>query len=82
MVANRIVPAGLPTEPACEQLDLFTDPEAEQRQQEALERERRRQQTILRIRDRYGKNAILKGKNFEPGATAIERNAQIGGHRA
>ncbi len=82
VVANRIVPAEAQSEPICEQLDLFTDPEAERRQKAEQEREQRRQQTILRIRDRYGKNAILKGKNFEPGATAIERNAQIGGHRA
>lgn len=81
VVANHIVPKREEA-PACEQLDLFTDPEAERRQQKLLERERRRQQTILRIRERYGKNAILKGKNFEPGATTIERNNQIGGHRA
>ena len=82
VVANHIVPAAAEAEPACEQLDLFADPEAERRQKEALEREQRRQQAILRIQARYGKNAILKGKNFEPGATTIERNGQIGGHRA
>ncbi len=81
VVANHIVPKREEA-PVCEQMDLFSDPEAERRQQEALEREQRRQQTILWIRERYGKNAILKGKNFEPGATTIERNNQIGGHRA
>lgn len=45
-------------------------------------RERRRQEAILKIRKRFGNNAILKGMNFEEGATAIERNAQIGGHKA
>lgn len=46
------------------------------------EKERKRQEAILAIRKKYGKNAILKGMNFEEGATAIERNGQIGGHRA
>lgn len=67
------------------QLDLFTDYEAiqakEQREQEALDKERRMQEVQLAIKQRFGKNAILKGMNFQEGATAIERNAQIGGHR-
>lgn len=45
-------------------------------------RERRRQEAILAIRKKFGKNAILKGMNFEEGATAIERNGQVGGHKA
>ena len=61
-----------------EQLDLFTQPVDES----AMEKEKRRQQTVLSIRKKYGKNAILKGMNFEEGATAMERNAQIGGHKA
>lgn len=67
------------------QLDLFTDYNAiqakEQREQEALDKERRMQEVQLAIKQRFGKNAILKGMNFQEGATAIERNAQIGGHR-
>ena len=59
------------------QLSLFDErPSAE------AERERRRQEAILAIKKKYGKNAILKGMNFEEGATAIERNSQIGGHKA
>ena len=69
-----------------EQLDLFTDYEAleKQRQDEeaALEREKKMQQTVLSIKKKFGKNAILKGMNFEEGATAKERNEQIGGHKA
>lgn len=57
-----------------QQLFLFEDTAAE-------ERERKRQEAILAIRQKYGKNAILKGTNFEQGATAIDRNNQIGGHR-
>lgn len=69
-----------------EQLDLFTDYEAllrqRQKEQEALAKERRLQEARLAIRKRYGKNAILKGLNFAEGATAKERNQQIGGHKA
>ena len=60
------------------QLDLFTEPVDEA----AMKKEKRRQQAVLSIRKKYGKNAILKGMNFEDGATAMERNAQIGGHKA
>lgn len=69
-----------------EQMNLFTDYEALRRKQEeekkALERERKLQQTMLDIKKKYGKNAILKGMNLEEGATARERNNQIGGHKA
>ena len=50
--------------------------------EDALEREHRRQKAILAIRDKYGKNAILKGTNFLEGSTARQRNAQVGGHKA
>ncbi len=69
-----------------EQLDLFVDYEAQKREREAkqaaLDKERRIQEAQLAIKRRFGKNAILKGLNFEEGATAKERNAQIGGHKA
>ncbi|MBQ4427883.1 MAG: DNA methylase [Oscillospiraceae bacterium] len=69
-----------------EQLDLFTDYEDLERQRQAeeaeLERERRMQHALLTIRDRFGKNAIVKGLNMQEGATAMERNKQVGGHRA
>ena len=68
-----------------EQIDLFCDYDTlrKQREQEKfmLERERRRQQVILDIKKKYGKNAILKGTSLEEGATARDRNRQIGGHR-
>ena len=69
-----------------EQLDLFTDYEALQKQraeeEAALERERHIQEAILTLREKYGKNAVLKGMNLEEGATTISRNKQIGGHKA
>ena len=73
-------------EPEYEQLDLFTDYEARQAKQEAearrLERERKLQEASLAIKKKFGKNAILKGMNLEEGATARQRNSQIGGHKA
>ncbi|MDP4089722.1 MAG: DNA methylase [Bacillota bacterium] len=69
-----------------EQLDLFTDYEAVQKRKKeedaALMRERKMQLAILEIKKKYGKNAILKGTNFEEGAMTMERNKQIGGHKA
>ena len=47
-----------------------------------LEKEKKLQQTLLGIKNRYGKNAILKGTNFVEGATMRERNEEIGGHKA
>lgn len=66
------------------QLDLFTDYDEEHRKEAAaadsIAREHRRQEAILRIKKLFGKNAILKGLNFEDGATQRDRNQQIGGH--
>ena len=71
-----------PKQQACEQLDLFTDYSAKEQEEQELLRERRRQQAVLSIKKKFGKNAILKGMNFEEGATARERNDKIGGHKA
>ncbi|WP_028521756.1 DNA methylase [Ruminococcus flavefaciens] len=83
--ANRVVPAESVRE-EFHQLDFFTDPEEEQRRREAEERELRRERSLqlamLDIKERYGKNALLRGANFRDGATARMRNQQIGGHRA
>ncbi len=73
-------------EPEIEQLDLFTDYEAlereRQREEEQLGKERKMQEAMLSIKKKYGKNAVLKGMNLQEGATAAQRNAQIGGHKA
>ena len=87
IVANHVIDeASVPAQPEVEQLDLFTDYEARNRQQAenaaALKRERSQQEAILSIKKKFGKNAILKGTNLEEGATAKDRNAQIGGHKA
>ena len=85
--ANRIVPASSVKEQEIyEQLDLFTDYAALRKEQEEekriLEREQKMQKAMLEIKKKYGKNAILKGISLEEGATARERNRQIGGHKA
>ncbi len=64
------------------QLDLFTDYDAQEQEEDDLEREKRMQEATLAIKKKYGKNAILKGMNLEEGATTIDRNRQIGGHKA
>ncbi len=64
------------------QLDLFTNYEKEEEDKAQKERERKMQEAMLKIQGRYGKNAILKGTNLEEGAMTIERNQQIGGHKA
>ncbi len=87
LTVNHVVDeSSVVTNTAPEQLDLFTDYEAlekkRQEEQAFLDKERRMQEAQLAIKRRFGKNAILRGLNFEEGATAKERNAQIGGHKA
>lgn len=65
-----------------EQLDLFTDYSAREAEIAAQKRDEDMQLAVLKIKHKFGKNAILKGMNFEDGATMRERNQQIGGHRA
>lgn len=87
ITANRVVKESemAPKEPY-EQLNLFTDYEAlkeeNAREEEALCQEREMQKALLAIKKKYGKNAVLKGMSLEEGATARERNNQIGGHKA
>ena len=68
------------------QMDLFTDWKRREKEQakeaEELEKEKHLQQAVLNIKKRFGKNALLKGISLEEGATAMERNRQIGGHKA
>ena len=78
--------AHAPVSELTEQLDLFSNYADQERQfaqeEQDADREKRRQHALLEIRRRFGKNAILKGMNLEEGATARDRNAQIGGHKA
>ena len=87
LTANHLTEeAHAPMKAPVQQLDLFTDYAAlaaeEEAQNAELAREKQVQQVLLNLKKRYGKNAVLKGMNLEEGATARERNRQIGGHKA
>ncbi len=87
ITANRILwEEDAPPPEESGQLDLFTDYAAiaarKEQEDAARAREKRMQETLLNIKKKYGKNAVFKGMNLEEGATALERNKQIGGHKA
>ena len=88
VAAARVIPESEARgdEAAYEQMDLFTDYEALEKERAQLkakeDREKRMQKAILDSRKRFGNNAVVRGMNLEEGATAIERNSQIGGHNA
>ena len=62
--------------------DFGLEAETSREETEKRERERRMQEAMLTIRQKFGKNAIVKGMNLQEGATGMDRNRQIGGHRA
>lgn len=64
------------------QLDFFTDVNKVNAEENSLKKEKNMQNAIVKIKNKYGKNAIVKGMNLQEGATAMERNRQIGGHKA
>ena len=87
MAANHVVDeTSVQKKDTFEQLDLFTDyavVQAEKEEEKArLAREKKVQKAMLDIKKKYGKNAILRGMNLEEGATTVDRNRQIGGHKA
>lgn len=87
VAANHVVDEALAGKAdGFEQLDLFTDyaaqKEAQQEEDARLSKERKLQEAMLSVKKKYGKNAVLKGTSLQEGATAAERNRQIGGHRA
>ena len=87
VVANHLVEESTVVEKAeFEQLDLFTDyvsqQEAQAAEQEEREKERKLQEAMLSVKKKFGKNAMIKGMNLQEGAMTIERNNQIGGHKA
>ena len=83
LVAANVLPEqAVQQELSFQQMDLFADTKKQEEEEAQLEREKRRQQAVLSIRKKFGKNAILKGMNYEEGATTRDRNGQIGGHKA
>lgn len=87
VTAEQVLPASQSGREEQEiQLEMFVDYEAAERRRRAeraaLEQEHRLQATVLRMKEKYGKNILLRGSSFQKCATARERNGQIGGHRA
>ncbi len=85
LVASRLkTESEVRKEQSIQQLDLFSGVNTEDIEKEAraLEKEKRLQKAVLGLKHKYGKNAVLKGMNFQDGATMRDRNRQIGGHRA
>lgn len=86
LIRRLTIGADIAAEPQAQQeytqLDLFTDDTQKQAQEARESRERKRQQAVLEIKRKFGKNAILRGMDLEDGATAKERHGQIGGHKA
>ncbi len=86
VVACNIIPETEIPEKEAEQLSMFVDYDKVEKEraahEESLKKEKSIQKTVIKIRNKFGKNAILKGMNFKEGATTRERNAQIGGHKA
>ena len=83
---NLILEKNIEDKQHYEQLDLFTDYDElvakREKENAALQKERKIQEAMINIKSRYGKNSIIKGTNLQEGATSIERNKQIGGHKA
>ena len=87
VVANKVIPESeAVSSVVLEQLSLFDDVEEltkrENEEKVAFEREKKVQKALISIKKKHGKNAIVKGMNLEEGATAMERNGQVGGHKA
>ncbi|MBO4903239.1 MAG: DNA methylase [Lachnospiraceae bacterium] len=86
VVANHVIRQTDAPKEEFVQMDLFSDyglsETVDEGAEEFEEKERRLQEAMLSIKKKYGKNAILKGSNLQEGATAMERNRQIGGHKA
>ncbi|MBR3152658.1 MAG: DNA methylase [Clostridia bacterium] len=79
--ANNVVNEKDVKDKPFEQINLFTNYDDIKRQREHEKSEKEIQIAMLKIKRRYGKNAIIKGMNLQEGGTTIERNGQIGGHR-
>ncbi len=83
IVANHVIEENKAAErQAFEQMDLFTDYSKREEEEQELAREKRMQHAVIDIQKKFGKNAVLKGMNLREGATTVDRNRQIGGHKA
>ena len=81
ITANKVINESKVRKSEYEQIDLFKNYQEESKRKNKEKKEKRLQETMINIKNKYGKNAILKGMNLEEGGTTIERNIQIGGHK-
>ena len=85
MACNVVPPESVKDKKIVQQFDLFSNNEEQEKlkikELEDEQEEKKVQEVLLSIKNRFGKNAILKGMNLEEGGTTIERNGQIGGHK-
>ena len=65
-----------------EQIDMFTDYQRKEKEIQKEKDERHLQRALLNIKQKYGKNSVIKGMNLEKAGTTIERNSEVGGHRS
>ncbi|MBQ7265240.1 MAG: DNA methylase [Firmicutes bacterium] len=83
VVANHVTyEDNLPKSPEYEQMSIFSTEEKGTIDTVKLQKEKQIQKAVIKIKDKYGKNSLLKASNYKEGATAISRNSQIGGHKA
>ena len=82
ITANKIIEEEKAPKKNFEQIDLFTDYAKKEKDKEKELHEREIQKAMIGIKNKYGKNAIIKGMNLEEGGTTIDRNNQVGGHKA
>ncbi len=82
ITANNVVSElSLKEQKSFEQMDLFTDYKQKEKERIHEQKEKKLQKAVISIKQKYGKNAIIKGMDLQEGATTIERNGQIGGHK-
>lgn len=82
VTSNNVVNAQeAKNEKTFQQMDLFGSYEKKQKELEQEQKENKLQKAMINIKQKYGKNAILKGMNLQEAGTTIERNSQIGGHK-
>ena len=81
VVADNVESESKPVKNNFEQINLFTNYEEKEQEKTVRYKEKKLQEAVINIKKKYGKNAVLKGMNFENGGTTIDRNRQIGGHK-
>lgn len=81
VTANKVINENDVKSSTFEQINLFTNQKKMEENREKEKSEKKIQEAMIEIKNKYGKNAIIKGMNLEDGGTTIERNRQIGGHK-